>query len=183
MKPTNPLSSVVQLLDSISEWTGRGISWLTLAMVFVTFIIVVMRYLFNVGNVALQESVVYMHSFVFLLGAAYTLKHDGHVRVDIFYRPMSEKGKAIVNILGTLVLLIPVTSFILWMSWDYVATSWSLLESSQEAGGLEYRYILKSALIVMPVLMLLQATSELLRNIMVLTSGGHLLPEEEEHGI
>jgi TRAP-type mannitol/chloroaromatic compound transport system permease small subunit len=95
---SNRLSQLVKLLDGLSEWTGRAISWLTLLMVVVTFIIVVMRYAFDMGNIALQESVIYMHSFVFLLGAAYTLKHDGHVRVDIFYRPASERTKAVISL-------------------------------------------------------------------------------------
>lgn len=174
----NTLSQVVSALDALSEWTGRLISWLTLTMVVVTFTIVVMRYLFNIGNVALQESVVYMHSFVFLIGAAYTLKHDGHVRVDIFYRPMSERGKAWINIIGTLFLLFPVCGFILFISWDYVAESWRLMEGSQEAGGLDFRYLLKSALVVMPILMILQGIGELLRCILTLSNKGHLLTED-----
>ncbi|MBY4676545.1 TRAP transporter small permease subunit [Marinobacterium sp. CAU 1594] len=152
-------------------------------MVLVTFTIVVMRYLFNVGNIALQESVIYMHSFVFLLGAAYTLKHDGHVRVDIFYRPMTERNQAIINIIGTLGLLLPVTGFIFYISWEYVATSWSLLEGSQEAGGLEYRYLLKTSLLLMPALMILQGIAELIRNFLVLTGQGHLLKPDEEHAL
>lgn len=178
------LSRLVRFLDGISEWTGKTISWLTLLMVILTFVIVVMRYILNVGNIALQESVIYMHSFLFLLGAAYTLKHDGHVRVDIFYRPMSERGKAIVNIIGILGLLLPVTLFIGYISWEYVATSWSLKEGSQEAGGLPYRYILKSALIAMPTLMTLQAFAELGRCVLVLTGQGHLLEEDvTEHTV
>lgn len=174
----NPLARLVYWVDQLSEWSGRLIAWLTLAMVLVTFTIVVMRYVFNVGNVALQESVIYMHSFVFLLGAAYTLKHDGHVRVDIFYRPMGEKGKAVINLVGTLLLLIPVSLFIFYISWEYVATSWSLLETSQEAGGLPFRYLLKSALLLMPALMLLQGLAELLRSVLVLTGKTHLVQEE-----
>ncbi len=179
----NSLSRVVRGLDQLSEWTGRVLSWLTLLMVLVTFAIVVMRYLFEVGNIALQESVIYMHSFVFLLAAAYTLKHDGHVRVDIFYRPKSEKHKAIVNLFGTCCLLLPVTGFIFYISWEYVATSWALREGSQEAGGLNFRYILKSSLLLMPALMILQGIAELLRNILVLTGQGHLLAEEKEHAL
>ena len=181
---SNFLSRSVRLLDNVSEWTGRIISWLTLFMVIATFVIVVMRYVFNIGNIALQESVVYMHSFVFLLGAAYTLKHDGHVRVDIFYRPLSERGKAIVNIIGILFLLFPVAAFIGYISWEYVASSWALLEGSQEAGGIDLRYILKSALIAMPVLVSLQGLSELFRCILVLKGQGHLLEEDvTEHTI
>ncbi|MBE9399591.1 TRAP transporter small permease subunit [Pontibacterium sp. N1Y112] len=178
-----PLSTLVRLIDGISEWSGRAISWLTLTMVLATFTIVVMRYLFNTGNVALQESVIYMHSFVFLLGAAYTLKHDGHVRVDIFYRPMGEKGKAIINLFGTVCLLLPVTGFIFYISWEYVATSWELTEGSQEAGGIPFRYILKTSLLLMPAMMMLQGIGEILRSILVLTGQGHLLEEEEGHAL
>ncbi|WP_372739549.1 TRAP transporter small permease subunit [Neptunomonas sp.] len=181
---SNFLSRLVRLLDNFSEWTGRTISWLTLLMVIITFVIVVMRYAFNTGNIALQESVIYMHSFVFLLGAAYTLKHDGHVRVDIFYRPLSERGKAWINIGGILLLLFPVAGFIGYISWEYVATSWELREGSQESGGLNFRYILKSALIAMPVLICLQGISELCRCILVLTGQGHLLEEDvTEHTV
>lgn len=182
MQQPSPLAGLLTKLDLFSEWTGRAISWLTLAMVLVTFTIVVMRYLFNVGNVALQESVVYMHSFVFLLGAAYTLKHDGHVRVDIFYRPLSEKKKAVINIIGTLFLLMPVSLFILIISWDYVATSWELREGSQEAGGLEYRYLLKSALVLMPILVMIQGVAELIRDVLTLKGEAHLV-DEEEHAL
>ena len=183
MKKANPAASVIKGLDAFSEWTGRSIAWLTLLMVLVTFIVVVMRYVFNIGNIQLQESVIYMHSFVFLLGAGYTLKHDGHVRVDIFYRPMGEKGKAVINILGTLLLLLPVSIFILWISWEYVMFSWDTLEGSQEAGGIEALYILKTSLIAMPVLMILQGIAELLRNLLVLTGQGHLLEidDAQEH--
>lgn len=182
-KNNNPLSTFVRIVDTISEWSGRAISWLTLGMVLVTFLIVVMRYLFNEGSVALQESVIYMHSFVFLLGAAYTLKHDGHVRVDIFYRPLGEKGKAIINIFGTLCLLLPVSIFIFYISWYYVASSWELLEASQEAGGIPLRYILKSCLLLMPTLMILQGIAELLRSVLVLTNQAHLLTEEGSHAL
>lgn len=183
MSRSHPVAALVRWLDCFSEWTGRGIAWLTLLMVLGTFTVVVMRYVFNQGNTALQESIIYMHSFVFLLGAAYTLKHDGHVRVDIIYRPMGEKGKAWINLVGTLCLLLPVCIFLFWMSWDYVATSWSLKEASQEAGGLAYRYVLKSALLVMPALMILQGIAELLRSLLVISGNAHLPPGEEEHAL
>ncbi len=172
----------INCLDGLSECIGRTISWLTLAMVVVTFVVVVLRYVFEIGNIQLQESVIYMHSFVFLLAAGYTLKHDGHVRVDIFYRPLGERGKAIINIIGTLLLLFPVTGFIFWISWDYVAFSWKTLEGSQEAGGIEALFILKTSLLVMPVLMILQGLAELMRSLLVLTGDGHLLETDDlEH--
>ena len=183
MSQSHPAAALVRLLDGFSEWTGRLIAWLTLLMVVVTFVVVVMRYVFEQGNIALQESVIYMHSFVFLLGAAYTLKHDGHVRVDIIYRPLSEKGQAWINLFGTLFLLLPVCVFLFWISWEYVATSWELKEGSQEAGGIAYRYILKTALLAMPALMILQAIAELLRSLMVISGRAHLPPAEEEHAL
>lgn len=183
MNQSHPAAALVRLLDGFSEWTGRLIAWLTLLMVVVTFVVVVMRYVFEQGNIALQESVIYMHSFVFLLGAAYTLKHDGHVRVDIIYRPLSEKGKAWINLFGTLFLLLPVCVFLFWISWEYVATSWELREGSQEAGGIAYRYILKSALLAMPVMMIMQGVAELLRSLLVISGRTHLPPAEEEHAL
>ena len=138
-----------------------------------------MRYLFNFGWIALQESIVYMHGFLFMLAAAYTLKHDGHVRVDIFYRPASQRKKAIINIAGILLLLLPVTIFIFAISLEYVIASWLILESSQEAGGLEARFILKSVLLLMPVLVILQGIAELFRNILVLQQQKRL-PQAEE---
>jgi len=183
MSRSHPVAALVRWLDCFSEWTGRSIAWLTLLMVLGTFAVVVMRYVFNQGNTALQESIIYMHSFVFLLGAAYTLKHDGHVRVDIIYRPMGEKGKAWINLIGTLCLLLPVCIFLFWISWEYVATSWSLKEASQEAGGLAYRYVLKTALLVMPALMILQGIAELLRSLLVICGCAHLPHAEEEHAL
>lgn len=183
MLSSNTLQGLVRKLDRFSEICGRTLSWLTLAMVVVTFLIVIMRYIFNVGNIAIQESVIYMHSMVFMLGAAYTLKHDGHVRVDIFYRPLSERNKAWVNLFGTLLLLLPTLSFIFYISWQYVASSWHEFEGSQEAGGLPFRYLLKSVLLAMPALMILQGIAELGRSILILQGKAHLLEQHEEHAL
>ncbi len=151
-------------IDKLNRVIGNSIAWLTVLMVLVTFLIVVMRYAFNEGSIALQESVVYMHALVFMLAAAITMQKDEHVRVDIFYRDMSIRKKAIVNVLGTLLLLLPVCGFIAWSSWDYVLQSWQLKESSREAGGLEWLYVLKTSIILMAVLLILQAISELIKN-------------------
>ncbi len=162
------LARTAHRLDQFSEWTGRAISWLTLGMVIVTFAVVVLRYLFNVGWIGMQESITYMHALVFMLGAAYTLRHDGHVRVDIFYQKFSPRGRAWVDLLGTLFLLLPVTLFITWISWEYVASSWSLHEGSRETGGLPGVYLLKTAIPMMALLLVLQGTSLALRSVLVL---------------
>ena len=110
----------MDVLERINVHIGRAIAWLTLIMVLVTFVIVVMRYLFDSGWIWLQESVTWMHAAVFMLTAAYTLVREEHVRVDIFYRRFSPRARALVDAVGTALLLIPVTVFIIFTSWDYV---------------------------------------------------------------
>ncbi len=163
-------------LDRIAEYTGRSAAWLALALVLVTFSVVVLRYLFAFGSIALQESVLYLHASLFLLGAAYTLKADAHVRVDIFYRRLPPSRRALIDLLGALLLLLPVCAFILWISWDYVATAWALREGSAETGGLPYVYLLKTLIPLAAALLLLQGISQALRSLMVLLT----MPAESE---
>ncbi len=150
-------------LDKISVLFGRLTSWLTLIMVIVTCVIVVMRYVFDAGAVWLQESVVWMHAVVFMLGAAYTLQQDEHVRVDIFYRDMSGRRRAWVDLLGTLLFLLPLCGFLGYKAWDFVVVSWQLAESSREPGGMPYPFVplLKSVLLLMPLLLAVQGVSML----------------------
>ncbi len=126
-------------------------------MVLLTFTIVILRYGFNLGWIWLQESLTYLHVMVFSIAAAWTLQQDGHVRVDIFYTNMTQKNRALVDLLGSLVFLVPCCIFILIIAWPYVANSWKLLESSREAGGLPLVFLLKSLILVMPALLLGQA--------------------------
>ncbi|ABK44121.1 Tripartite ATP-independent periplasmic transporter, DctQ component [Magnetococcus marinus MC-1] len=171
----------LQRLDRINERVGRGVAWLTLAMVIMTVVVVVLRYLFNQGSIAMQESITYMHGMLFMLGAGYTLRHDGHVRVDLFYRPRSAKAKAWVNLLGTLLLLLPLMIFLLLISFDYVAASWSIFEGSHEAGGLDGVWLLKSVLLIMPALMMVQGLAQVGKALLILR--GHEVPglTEEIH--
>ncbi len=155
------LKRLTDWIDTGSERLGWAISWLTLAMVLLTSAVVLLRYLFNVGWIAMQEVSTYFHAILFMLGAAYTLKLDGHVRVDIFYRPLSRRGKAWVDLLGTLLLLLPVCLFMLWVGWEYVAASWSLQEGSREAGGLNLIWLLKSLILLMPALLILQGVAQI----------------------
>jgi len=164
-------------IEALSEWTGRTIAWLTLAMVLVTFAVVVLRYLFNLGWIAMQEAVTFLHALVFMLGSAYTFKHDGHVRVDIFYRKLGPRAEAVVELLGTLLLLMPVAAFLALESWDYVATSWALREGSGEAGGLPGVYLLKTSILLLAGALLLQGLAHGIRALLVLL--GH--PEAAEH--
>jgi len=165
------LKSLSLRLDRIAELVGNAAAWMALALVLVTFTVVMLRYLFQLGWIAMQESILYLHASLFLLGAAYTLKKDGHVRVDIFYRGFSAKRKALVDLLGSLLLLLPVCSFLLWASWDYVTIAWSIHEGSQEAGGLPYVYLLKTLIPVAVLLLILQGISQALSSLSTLTSG------------
>ena len=155
------------LFDRISNITGKATSWLTLAMVVLTSIIVVMRYVFDAGLIWMQESVTWMHAAVFMIGAAYTLLHEEHVRVDIFYRKMSERQRAIVDLVGVVLFLLPLCGFLAFMAYDFAAAAWSIHETSREPGGLPYPMIplLKSIVIVMPVAVALQGISMLMRSI------------------
>lgn len=170
------LSAFARFVDGLNQRLGRALAWLTLVMVVVTFTVVVLRYGFNIGWIAMQESVMYLHSFVFMGAAGYTLLHNNHVRVDVFYNKMGDRGRAWVNLLGGLFLLLPVFSFILWMSWDYVLRSWTLLEESPETGGLPFVYILKSAIVLLSVVMILQGLSQIAHNAVFL-----LGREDDDH--
>lgn len=163
------LSKCIHALEAVNEWVGRAVSWLSLGMVLVAFAVVVLRYAFDLGWIAMQESITYMHAALFLAGAAYTLKHQGHVRVDIFYHRFSVRTQAWVDLFGTLLLLFPVCLFVFYVSWDYVAQSWELREGSREAGGLGGVFLLKSLILVMAGLLLMQGVAMMGRCALVLS--------------
>ncbi len=162
------LNNVITVIDHFTECTGKIIAWLTFLMVILSFAIVVLRYGFNLGWVAMQESVLYCHGIVFMLGAAYTLKADGHVRVDIFYQKFSVKKQALVNFFGGLFLLLPVCITIFIISFDYVIISWQIMEQSGEAGGLPFVYINKSLILLLSITLALQGVAEIMRNFLLI---------------
>ena len=163
----------MELLDRFSRITGTVTAWLTLVMVIVTTVIVILRYVFDAGFIWLQESVTWMHAAVFMLGAAYTLLNEEHVRVDIFYRSMSEVRRAWVDFLGVLIFLLPLCVYLAYVSWDFAAVSWSIRESSREPGGLAYPLIsiIKSVVVLMPVAVGLQGVSLALRSLARIREG------------
>ena len=144
-------------MERINRFIGRTIPWCTLGMVLVTFAIVVLRYAFERGWVWMQEIVIYLHAFTFLLAAGYALARDEHVRVDIFYRPASPQRKAWVNLLGSVFLLIPMCAVLFYQSYPYVIASWSVLEGSKDGGGLEAVFLLKTAIPLFCLLLFAQA--------------------------
>jgi len=159
-------------LERINVAIGRMSAWLAVVMVILTFVIVVLRYAFDLGWIWLQESVVWMHAATFMLVAAYTLARDGHVRVDVFYRNFGPRRKAMVDAVGAALFLLPFCGFLLWSSWDYVSVSWSVQESSREAGGLVFPLpsLMKSLIPLMAVLLMFQALVILTRAVRALRS-------------
>ncbi|PMR71971.1 TRAP transporter small permease subunit [Billgrantia endophytica] len=166
-------------LDGFTEVVGRSIAWLVIVMMVVQFAIVVMRYAFSIHSTVMQESVMYMHAAVFMLGAAWTLRHDGHVRVDIFYRRLSDRGRAWVDLCGTLFLLFPVMLFIGIGGYGYVRSSWAILERSPD-GGIPAVYLLKTLILVMVLLLLIQGVAQAIRQVLILR--GKLPGNTHDHG-
>lgn len=158
---------LVNFIETITEFSGRIAAWLVLTMVLLICYDVAMRYLFQQGSVALQELEWHLFALIFLLGGAYTLKHDQHVRVDILFHShfLNDRQRAWINIAGTLLFLLPFCCLILFSSWSFVANSFYYLEGSPDPGGLPYRFILKGALWLAFVLILLQGIAELIKNI------------------
>lgn len=154
-----------QLIEALNRRTGRAVAWGTLLMVLTTAAVVLLRHVFSIGWIWLQEISVYLHALVFLLGAAYALSSDEHVRVDVFYRAMRTTTRRWVNTLGTLVLLLPTVGFIFWSSWGYVLRSWAERESSHETGGLIYPFpsLLKTSILIACVLLALQGIAMVVR--------------------
>jgi TRAP-type mannitol/chloroaromatic compound transport system permease small subunit len=162
------LHATVRHIDAFTDYCGRLLAWLSLAMAIVTALIVVFRYGFNLGSITAQEAVTYMHGALFMLGAAYSLKVGGHVRVDIFYQHFSLRTKAWINSLGGIVFLLPLCFFIFGISWNYVMESWAIRETSPEPGGIPAVFLLKSLLPLMALNLLLQGLAETLRNALIL---------------
>jgi len=163
------LKTSLSAIEKFTEVTGRFISWATVTMVILVVLVVITRYFLGLGSIALQESVTYLHCLVFMMGFAFTLKHDGHVRVDIFYRRFSPRFKAIVNLVGGLLFLIPFCLLIFFTSWDYVLASWVTRETSAENNGLPFIYLLKTLMLLMPATLVLQGIAEIIRSGLVLS--------------
>ncbi len=160
---------VAKRIEKFTLWTGHIISWLTLFMVLLVFLVVILRYLFNSGSIQMQESITYLHGMVFLLAAGFTLQQDEHVRVDVFYDRLCHKKRSLIDLSGTILLLFPVCIYIFSMSLDFVILSWKINEASGEAGGLPGLYLLKSLILIMPLLMMLQGLAWIIRHTLFLT--------------
>lgn len=157
---------LVQRLDRFNRWLGEGVAWLALAMVLLQFAVVMLRYVFAIGFIPLQEAVWHMHGLLFMLGAAYTLLEDGHVRVDIFYRSAPRRRRAAVDLAGSLLFIVPVCLLTLYVSWNYVlsaiydfASGTWILERSPEFGGLPLIWAYKLVIWIFALTLLAQGIS------------------------
>lgn len=176
------IQKIIHALDRLNDWVGRSVAWLLLGMTVITFAVAGMRYFFSIGWIAVQESVIYLHALLFMLGIGYTLLKDEHVRVDVFYRAARPRTQAWVNLLGGLLLLFPTCVFLFWISWEYVVVAWQVKEGSREAGGLNLVYLLKGIMLLMPVLLFLQGLAEVLRQGLFLFGPPPAQPHHHRHG-
>lgn len=164
----NILARLADLIDGTNEWVGRAVSWVTTGLVAVVFIDVVMRYLFNTSFVFTQELEWHLFGFIFLFGAGYTLKHDGHVRVDIIYQRLSTRARAWINLLGCIIFLFPGCLLIIITSIPFVDASFAVFEDSPDPGGIPARFILKACIPAGFVLFLMQGISMFIRSLLTL---------------
>ncbi len=166
-----PLPALRRLIDAFNQRIGLWVAWAALAMVLVQFTVVIGRYIFGVNFIWMQESVIYLHGVMFMLGAGYTLLHDGHVRVDIWYREASPRFKARVDLAGATLFLLPVCGLIWFFSWPYVVNSWAVLEGSRETSGIQAVFALKSLLLLFVFLLVLQGVSMIIGAALALGGG------------
>ncbi len=159
------LTAIDRALSALCARVGQAVAWLTLVMALLTATIVVLRYGFGFGRIYLQEIVTYLHATVFMLAAAWTLRLDGHVRMDVLYRSLRPRAQAWVDLIGGIFLLLPTASLLLWLSYDYAEQAWSLREASRETGGLPFLYLLKTVIPITSGLLILQGLADILRRI------------------
>ncbi|MEA2994677.1 MAG: hypothetical protein QOG74_226 [Alphaproteobacteria bacterium] len=170
MPPNRRLAEIADRIDRLTAAIGRTVMWCALAMVVLQVGVVLMRYVLGVGSIWLSEAIVYAHATLFMGAAAWTLQQGGHVRVDIFYADASPRSRAIVDLLGAIVLLLPFCGVLAWFALPYVERSWAILERSREASGLPLVFLLKTLIPVFAVLLGLQGIAQAIRAALALTS-------------
>jgi TRAP-type mannitol/chloroaromatic compound transport system permease small subunit len=157
------MTAFADRVDRLNAVIGRAVAWLALAVVLLQFVLVVARYLFGLGSIWLTETVIYAHAALFMLVAAWTLRAGGHVRVDIFYSEASARTKALIELIGAVLFLLPFMIVLAWLSIPYAARSWAILEHSQETSGLPLVFVLKTLIPIFALLMALQGVAQAIR--------------------
>jgi TRAP-type mannitol/chloroaromatic compound transport system permease small subunit len=160
---TRHLLRLSETIDRLNHGIGRAAAWAILAMALLQFALILLRYLFSVASLWAHESIIYFHVALVMFTAAWTLRDDGHVRVDIFYSNASPRTRALIDLVGAVALLLPFITAVAWFSLPYVTRSWQILEGSREAGGLPLVFLLKSAILIFAAQMLLQGISQAIR--------------------
>lgn len=156
---------MADLIDRFSEMLARGAAICALALVVVQVGIVVLRSWFGAGSIWMQEGLFYIHAFMFLFAAGFALKANGHVRVDIFYMQALKRTRAMIDLCGALLMLLPFMAAILWLTWPYAARAWTIHESSHESGGLPLVFALKTMLPLFAIHLALQGIAQAIRAI------------------
>lgn len=177
------MEKFIRLIDSLTDKLGIALYWLCLPMMLTTCLVVLLRYVFHAGNIIfIQEAIIYMHATIFMLASGWALKRNGHVRVDVFYRKFSARKKAWIDSLGVLIFLLPLCALILFSSLGFVSLSWSIFESSGDAGGIPLVYLFKTLIPLFAIVLALQGIAELLRNVLFLCGiTDHLINQTETH--
>jgi TRAP-type mannitol/chloroaromatic compound transport system permease small subunit len=173
----NGLETLVRAIDGFNDAIGRTVMWLTLGTVLVCFAVVTLRYAFSIGYTWMGEIYVWQHAVVFLVGAGYTMRHGGHVRVDVFYGKFSPRRKAMVDIFGTMVFLFPWLFVVAYLSRDFVLGSWAIREPSFQANGLQGLFLLKTCIWVFCGVVALQGIAMIARSLLVIGGREHWLAE------
>jgi len=161
-------------MSAVNTVIGRLAAWLVLFMTLTQFAVVMLRYVFSYGSIQMQESIWYMHGLIFMLGAGYTLAREGHVRLDLFYRSMSKRTKACINLTGALLCILPFCIVNFDFAWAWVLSSWAVREGSAEATGLQYIYLIKSVVLIFSVLVAMEGLALGARSVLGLANSHHL---------
>ena len=159
------MNKIQIMIDNITESIGNFLSYVLFLMVTLIVISILLRFIFNIGNIAIQELIMYLHALLFMFGISYAYKEDSHVKIDILSNNISPKNSQILSIIGFIFFVMPFAIFLIYISTDMTMRSWSILEGSSEAGGLDLVFVLKTIIPLTGILILLQGISKLLKNI------------------
>jgi len=169
--PAGPLRQLADSIDQLNRWIGLGVRWLALLMLLAQFTVVILRYVFGMSYIWATETVLYLHAALFMLGAGYTLWIDAHVRVDIFYAELTARGKAWIDLLGTVFFLFPACAVIIVYSWQFTVRSWTILEGAISVGGIPAAFLLKTLIPLFAGLLIVQGLAVMLRSLATLLEG------------
>jgi TRAP-type mannitol/chloroaromatic compound transport system permease small subunit len=175
------LKRIATFIDKLNEWVGRGVSWLTTLLVVLVCFDVITRYLMNDTQTWIMEMEWHLFALIFLFGAGYAFKHDRHVRVDLFYANFSARDKALVNLVGGILFLIPWCLVIIFVAIKYALISYKIGETSPDPGGLPARYLIKFSIALGMFFLLLQGVASVVDSALVLTGEAPDKSSEEEN--